>query len=294
MKTAHGHGHEKIVLGDGRTLGYSEYGDRRGKPLFYCHGFPASRLEAELTATAAMETGLRVVAADRPGFGISEGKPGRTIPDWADDVTELADALGIGRFAILGVSGGGPYALACARMIPGRLTAVGIACPLGPLAGTGLLTAMRWPARLFFGLFRRSTIVQRLILEGLLGPLLRRQPSATLSLLTTAAPAADRRVLARPDVKRILAASMKEAFRDGLQGAIAELDLYSRPWGFAPDEISETVHLWHGTADATVPPSHGRYLAAALPHCRASFVAGEGHFSLPLGHVEEILRTLSR
>jgi pimeloyl-ACP methyl ester carboxylesterase len=282
---------KKIVLGDGRALGYTEYGDPGGKPLFYFHGFPASRFEAELTASAAKKAGLRIIAADRPGFGISDGKPGRTIPGWADDVTELADALGIGRFAILGVSGGGPYALACARMIPQRLTAAGIVCSLGPLSGTGLLTEMRWPARLFFGLSLRSPSLLRLVLD-LIGPFLRRQPSATLNLLTTAAPAADRTVLARPEVKRILAASMKEAFRDGVQGAIAELELYSRPWGFAPAEISETVHLWHGTADATVPPSHGRYLAAALPHCRAAFVSGEGHFSLPLGHMEEILRTL--
>jgi pimeloyl-ACP methyl ester carboxylesterase len=283
----------RLTLHDGRTLGYAEYGDPKGKPLFYCHGFPASRYEGELTATAAIKKGLRVIAADRPGFGISDDKPGRTLPGWADDVNELADALGIGRFAILGVSGGGPYALACARAIPQRLSAVGIVCSLGPLACTGLLTGMRWPARLFFGLSRRSPGLLRLVLNNLLGAVLRHQPSATLSLLTTAAPEADRRALAHPDVKRILTASMKEAFRVGVQGANAELELYSRPWGFAPEEISETVHLWHGTADATVPPSHGRYLAAALPHCLASFVAGEGHFSLPLGYMEEILGTLS-
>lgn len=283
----------RITLRDGRTLGYDEYGDPEGKPLLYCHGFPASRLEAELTATAAARIGVRTIAADRPGFGVSDVKPGRTILDWADDVTELADALGFDRFPILGVSGGGPYALACARRIPRRLTAVGIVGALGPLAGTGLLAGMRWPARLFFGLARRSPGLLRLVLKDLLGPFLRKQPAATMSLLSVAAPAADRTVLARPEVKRILAASMKEAFRDGVRGAMAELDLYIRPWGFVPAEVFETVHLWHGTADATVPPAHGRYLAAALPHCRAAFVAGEGHFSLPLEHTEEILRALA-
>jgi pimeloyl-ACP methyl ester carboxylesterase len=283
---------KKLALRDGRTLGYAEYGDPKGKPLFYCHGFPASRFEAELTAAAAIKTGMWIIAADRPGFGESEFQPGRTLLGWADDVSELADALGMDRFAILGVSGGGPYALACAHRIPLRLTSIGIVGSLGPLAGTRLLTGMRWPARLFFGLSRRSPALLRLVLKNLL-PFLRRQPSVTLKLLTIAAPAADRMVLARTEAKRILAASMKEAFRVGVQGAITELNLYSRPWGFAPDEISETVHLWHGAADATVPPSHGRYLAAALPHCRASFVAGEGHFSLPLEHMEEILSTLS-
>jgi pimeloyl-ACP methyl ester carboxylesterase len=283
---------KKLALRDGRTLGYAEYGDPKGKPLVYCHGFPASRFEAELTAAAATETGLRIIAADRPGFGESEFQPGRTLLGWADDISELADALGMDRFAVLGVSGGGPYALACARRIPRRLTSIGIVGSLGPLAGTRLLTEMRWPARLFFGLSRRSPALLRLVLKNLL-PFLRRQPSVTLKLLTIAAPAADRVVLARTEAKRILAASMKEAFRGGVQGTITELDLYSRPWGFAPDEISERVHLWHGAVDATVPPSHGRFLAAALPHCRPSFVAGEGHFSLPLKHMEEILSVLS-
>src|SRR5690606_36327357 len=131
------------------------------------------------------------------------------------------------------------YALACARMIPQRLTSVGIVGSLGQLAHTGL-TGMQWPARLFFGLSRKSPGVLRLVLH-LLGPLLRRQPTVTLNLLRTAAPAADRTLLSRTEVKRILAASIKEAFRGGIQGAIAELDLYSRPWGFAPGEIVKTI-----------------------------------------------------
>lgn len=283
----------QVILGDGRTLGFSEYGDPKGKPLFYCHGFPASRLEAELTATAAAWIGVRVVAADRPGFGLSDFKPGRSLIDWPDDLRELADLLGIDRFSVLGVSGGGPYALACALRLPARLKGVGVVCGLGPLAGTGLLREMGWPARTSFGLARRMPRLLRLLYEGLLGPPLRRHPEAAMNLLTVAAPAADRAVLARPEVHRIITASIGEAFRPGMRGATWEMGLYSRPWGFAPEEIAIPVRLWHGTADGTVPSSHGRHLATALPNCLPVFTEGEGHFTLPIGHMEEILRTLS-
>jgi pimeloyl-ACP methyl ester carboxylesterase len=283
----------QIILGDGRALGFAEYGDPKGKPVFYCHGFPASRLEAELTASVAARIGVRVVAADRPGFGRSDFRPDRSITDWPDDLGELADRLGIERFAVLGVSGGGPYALACALRLPARLTRVGLVCGLGPLAATGLLREMGWPARVSFGLARRMPLLLRLLYEGLLGPPLRRYPEAAMKLLTVAAPAADREVLARPEVRRILAASIGEAFRPGMRGATWEMGLYGRPWGFAPEEIAVPVRLWHGTADGTVPFSHGRHLAAALPNCRPVFAEGEGHFTLPIGHMEEILRTLS-
>jgi len=283
----------QVILGDGRILGFAEYGAPEGKPVFYCHGFPASRLEAELTATTAARIGVRVVAADRPGFGFSDFKPERSLIDWPDDLRELADALGIERFAVLGVSGGGPYALACTHRLAPRLSRVGLVCALGPLAGTALLRGMGWPARVSFGLARRTPRLLRLLYEGLLGPFLRKHPSAAINLLTVAAPSADREVLARPEVHRILTASIGEAFRPGLRGATWEMGLYSRPWGFAPEEIALPVHLWHGTADATVPFSHGRHLAAALPNCRSVYVEGEGHFTLPIGHMEEILRTLS-
>ena len=123
----------RIRLADGRRLGYAEYGDPEGKPLFYCHGFPASRLEAALLDPSARKAGVRVVAADRPGCGLSDFQPDRRIGDWPGDVVELAGALGIDRFAVVGVSGGGPYALACARKIPQRLTAAAVVCGLGPV-----------------------------------------------------------------------------------------------------------------------------------------------------------------
>jgi pimeloyl-ACP methyl ester carboxylesterase len=122
-----------IILSDGRKLGFAEFGETQGEPVFYFHGFPGSRLEAKLAETMAKDSRVRFIGIDRPGFGLSDFKPKRAIVDWPNDVTELADSLGIDQFFILGVSGGGPYAAACAHQIPDRLISVGIVCGMGPV-----------------------------------------------------------------------------------------------------------------------------------------------------------------
>lgn len=145
-----------IRLADGRKLGYAEYGDPAGKPLMYFHGLPGSRLEAKLTEPTASRVKARVIGVDRPGYGLSDFKPQRALADWPNDVSELANALGLDRFAVLGVSGGGPYALACARKIPARLSAVGVVGGLGPVYQWWAVRDMRWVSRLGFSLARPS------------------------------------------------------------------------------------------------------------------------------------------
>ena len=132
--------HQQVTLQDGRMLGYAEYGAPEGMPAFYFHGFPGSRLDYQLvdTGEAAAEANARIVAPDRPGYGLSDFRRGRKILDWPNDVTELADALGIDRFAVLGISGGGPYAAACVLTIPRRLTVTAIVCGMGPSDAPGM------------------------------------------------------------------------------------------------------------------------------------------------------------
>jgi pimeloyl-ACP methyl ester carboxylesterase len=283
---------QRITLRDGRTLGVAGYGDPGGRPLFYFHGFPASRLEAALTDAAAARLGIRVIAPDRPGLGRSDFQPGRAIADWPADVAGLADALGLGRFAVLGVSGGAPYALACAAKIPQRLDAVGVVGGLGPVAGKGGTAGMAGLNRAFLFLFRRAPRLGR-VLFAPLALAMRRWPAALFSLFTATVPAADRKALDRPGIRPLFHASMREAVRQGTRGAGRELWLYSRPWDFDLTTVQAEVRLWHGERDVTVPAAMGRRLAAALPRCRAVFLPGEGHFSLPLDHMEEILRALA-
>ena len=222
----------RIRLADGRRLGFAEYGDPEGKPLFYCHGFPASRLEAALLDPTARKTRVHIIAADRPGCGLSDFQPDRRIGDWPDDVVELADALGIESFAIVGVSGGGPYALACARKIPRRLTAVGVVCGLGPVGESWALRDMLWSRRLVFSLARRVPWLLRLSYAAVFEHLLRRWPTAILSMIDRTPVLSDRRVLERPETRRVLLASIQESVREGSRGILHELSLYARDVGF--------------------------------------------------------------
>src|SRR6185503_12550356 len=146
----------EIKLRDGRTLAYAEYGSPRGQPIIHCHGTPSSRVEGELTfsGTTAAELGVRIIVPDRPGMGRSDFQPGRRIVDWPNDVLELAAALGLDTFAVLGSSGGAPYAAACGALIPSRIRVVGLLGGLAPADAPGVLASMVGPMRMMFRLAR--------------------------------------------------------------------------------------------------------------------------------------------
>ncbi len=272
-------------------LGYAIYGDPGGQPVFYFHGFPGSRLEAQLADRVAAQLGVRLIALDRPGFGLSDFKARRTIFDWPDDVIKIADALGINRFATVGVSGGGPYAAACALRIPQRLTAAAIVCGLGPLDTPNGTDRMIRTNHLIFFLGRRLPWLARLSLRCTAYQV-RRNPERMLGRIIGALPDVDKAVLARPEVKTAITDNIVEAFRGGSSGAACELLLHTRPWGFLLKDIAVRVDLWHGEEDRSVPPTMGRYQASAIPNCRAIFCPREGHFSLAINHMEEILSGL--
>jgi pimeloyl-ACP methyl ester carboxylesterase len=276
-----------VTLSDGRRLGFVEYGDRQGRPVFYFHGFPGSRLEAKLAETTALDTHVRFIGIDRPGYGISDFKPERKFVDWADDVIGLADSLGFDRFSILGVSGGGPYAAACAFKIPDRLNAVGIVCGMGPVDVPGLNENMPWMYRR--GL-RLASCLPAIVsaVYPFLAFLFRNYPGFILSILSAKVEAPDKTALKNKDLREALSASFQEAFRRSLRWPAADVVLYSRPWGFRLQDINIPVHLWHGERDRIVPAAMARYLAKIIPNCQANFYADDGHFSIILNRIEEI------
>ncbi|MGH6634747.1 MAG: alpha/beta fold hydrolase [Gammaproteobacteria bacterium] len=284
---------DTIKLADGRQLGWAEFGDPQGLPLFYFHGFPASRLEGKLIEAAALRNGIRVIAPDRPGYGISDFQPGRRLLDWPCDVEALADCLRIDRFIVLGMSGGGPYALACAHTMAPRLRTVGVVCGLGPVFEPWARRSMHWPARLGFGLARRSKRLLRFAYGGVTAWVIKQRPETLRRLLTSSAPEADSSVVRQPEINQILFDSAREALRQGPEGALWDFIAYAHPWGFEPQDIRCRVQLWHGKADALVPPAHGHYFATELPNVVADFLPGEGHFSLAIKHTDLILRALA-
>jgi pimeloyl-ACP methyl ester carboxylesterase len=282
---------QTLSLHDGRRLGYGEYGNPDGEPGFYFHGHPGSRLEAEFADEAAADAGVRIIALDRPGYGLSDFQPHRTILDWPPDVEEAADMLGLDRFSVLGASGGGPYALACAHEIPERITRAGVASGVGPYDAPGVTQGMRWQNRVGFQLGARVPPLARLIMWSMARQV-RRRPERVLDAIAQAMSPADAEVVRRPEVRQVLAADIVEAFRQGSRGAALDVVLLGRPWGFRLDAITSDVFLWQGEADTLVPPAMGRHMVAQIRNCQATFFPGEGHL-LVVDHMSEIVRAFA-
>jgi pimeloyl-ACP methyl ester carboxylesterase len=281
-------GGQRIRLPDGRRLGWAEWGDPSGRPLLYFHGWPGSWAEGRFGDQAAKAHGVRLIAPDRPGMGRSDFQPRRRFLDWPDDVTQVTDALGLERFAVVGVSGGGPYVAVCAWRLPQRLTRVGIASGFGPLDAPGVTAGMSRQNRLLFQVAGWLPVLPRLLLATMAISAIR-WPDRVLERGLAAA--VDRVYLQRPQLRAVLAQSLVEALRGGGRGAAWELGLYGRPWGFHLEEIGVPVHLWHGEQDGNAPVAMGRYLAGAIPGCRASFFPGEGHLHF-VDRLPEILAAL--
>jgi pimeloyl-ACP methyl ester carboxylesterase len=274
-----------IRLRDGRRLGYAEWGDAGGRPLLYFHGWPGARVEGRLADEAARARGIRLIAIDRPGMGLSDFQPRRTLADWPDDVLQLEAALALDRFAVLGISGGGPYAAACAWKLSDRLTRAGIVSCLAPLDVPGATAGMSRQNRLAFRVVGRLGVLRRLLMAKS-GVAVRRQPDRVLE--SGVAAVVDKKYLDRPDVRQVLVESLSEAYRSGSRGPAWEMALYARPWGFRLEDIRTPVYLSHGEQDANAPVTMGRHLASVIPECQATFHAGEGHLHF-IDRLPEIL-----
>jgi pimeloyl-ACP methyl ester carboxylesterase len=277
-----------VRLGDGRQLGFAQYGRPDGEPLFYFHGHPGSRLEARFADAAAAEAGFRVIALDRPGYGQSDFQPGRALKDWHVDVAEAADLLGVSRFSVAGGSGGGPYALACAWGMPDRVIRAAVISGVGPYDVPDITSGMRWQNRVAFRLGARfpalASAIARSMHRGFT-----QNPERTIDALARAMSPADAEIIQRPDVRKLLIADMTEAFRQGSRGAAWDIVLLGRPWGFSLREIAPEVHLWQGEADTLVPPAMGRYQASQIPHSHLTLLPGEGHL-LIIDRMPDLIR----
>jgi pimeloyl-ACP methyl ester carboxylesterase len=278
-----------VGLRDGRRLAYSETGRAGGEPVLYLHGAIGTpyRRSPELDAAIA-ELGIRYLMVSRPGYGASDPLRGRSLLDHAGDVEQLADALGLGRFAVVGVSTGAPYALACARALPDRVRVAAAVSSLSPVGLDGgvrvcLSRALRLSGgvplrlRLALGLLSRAP---RTCARGgdSVVRLLERHPGLLLRAMVTGAPDADRSLLDDPEASRTAAMSFLAAARGGVGEMIDDYRLCTAAWGFDPREISTRVHVWHGRRDQLVPVGHAFALAEAIPHSRLRLDPEDGHF----------------
>ena len=274
-----------ITLPDGRRLGCAEYGDPEAMPVLYCHGFPSCRLEPAILPVS----GIRLIALDRPGYGQSDPLPDRTLLDWPRDVAAAADALGLDRFAIAGMSGGAPYAAACAALLRDRITGLALICGIAP-PGYGWETG--GAAAQFMLLDRLPGTIP--LIAALARRLVVGVDSAMLSrvmLRFGRLPEADCAVMAE-GIGVGLLDSFREGLRQGIEGAVADARLYTRPWGFEPGDIGTPTVIWHGSLDNQVPVAAAQVYARLIPHARLCILEHEGHFSLVVRHHYAILASL--
>jgi len=285
---------QELRLRDGRILAFAEYGSPSGHAVIWCHGVPSSRAEGDLIINGqiASALGLRVIVPDRPGIGRSTHQPARQLRDWPDDAVELATLLGLERFSVLGSSGGGPYAIACGVRYPARVRAVGLLGAVAPADAPGMMQAMSGPLRLMFRLARFAPAMLRTVYRLNLRAVARGGERAG-ERMAQWAPEPDRVLLQRPEIRDGFTACFVEACRQGPAGAALDVRLIAQPWGIDLSAMRLPTFLWHGELDRNVPVVAGRYLASAIPNCRATFYPQEAHLSLPLNHQEEILRALA-
>jgi len=280
-----------LDLADGRSLRYAEWGEPDAPPVIYCHGFPGDRREIDLITSTLAGRGVhaRLVALNRPGYGASTFQTNRRFVDWPADVTEAADRLGIGRFAVLGVSGGAPYALACGHDLDERVTRVGVVVGLGPLAATGMehATAITGPSS--NGIVRRAQF-------GMAAYAFRKgQATRFIDQSVASMGDADREAITRPEVHDWFAEVMQEAFSEGGRGVAYEAGLYRQSWGFDLTRINVETHLWYGGRDQTVPASVGRWLDARLPESTYVVWPNHGHFSWMVDdEAAEVIATITQ
>jgi len=271
---------EAITLSNGHRLGFAQCGDPDGKPLVFLHGTPGSRVEGLSLGEAARRHGVRIIAPERPGYGKSDYWRARTVADLCALVVELPDRLGLDGFSVLGVSGGGPYALGFGYLFPQRIDSL----TLVSSRGLGFRGGM---PGLGAALAALSFLSERL--PGL--PLdiaawrARRHPGVLIDRLNRQVGSRAREA----DVGRIIYDDLQEAFALGSRGTGADLKR-SRRWGFEPEQVSHPVVLWHGEDDRQVLVAAARSLTARLPSVNATFTPHEGHLDVFPTHIDEILR----
>lgn len=283
-----------INLADGRRVAVLEVGRSDGRPVVHCHGHASSRLEIQLYSAAALRQGVRLICMDRPGIGRSDPRPDASILTWPSDVAEAASLIGLDRFAVQGMSGGGIYALACAYGIPDRLTACGLISTLATndqikAAGPFWMRRIWWIGEhlpwLFWPHLRFKSWLRGTSVRGF-----EKQVNEYARTLGEA----DREIFADPKFREGLGLALAESCRQGREANLAEAFDDFGDWGFEPADVTfDNLFIWHGEADLLMPVATVRLLASSLPHCHTTFYPGDGHFSIPMRHMDEILATLT-
>jgi pimeloyl-ACP methyl ester carboxylesterase len=280
-----------IVLPDGRTAAYAEWGIPDGRPVFLLHGMPGSRLLCPDVAVT-VDSGVRLISFDRPGYGGSEPRPDRRIGDGAHDMAAIADSLGIERYAVVGWSSGGPYALAAAARTPERVVAVATVAGDAPTEEAPELLEELPP-----NVLARVVAVRRGDLSGLddlrtrLAPFVA-DPDLIFGGPPSASAGPDGRIRSIPVVGAAMSRMMGEAFRHGTVGYVEDWVATFQPWGFRLADVQRPATVWWGEDDPLVSGAHTKRLAAGIPGARLVVVPDAGH-SIAIAQWRAILASVA-
>lgn len=279
-------------LRGGRRLGYAEYGPASGRPVVWFHGTPGARRQIPPQAReVAHARGVRLIAVERPGIGASTPYVYGSMIEWAADVEALCDGLGLDRLGVAGLSGGGPYALACAHEMPERVFAVallgGVAPAVGDDAAPGGLTSY---ARVLSRLVGAARAPLGLVLPRIVASLARVGEPA-MDLFASFMPPGDQRVFQDPGIRKMFIEDILLGSRRFMQAFLLDAILFGRPWGFSLGGIRVPVHMWYGDADVIVPIAHGEHMARRIPGAVLRVRPEEGHLG-GLGASDEIFDAL--
>jgi pimeloyl-ACP methyl ester carboxylesterase len=285
---------KRVELPDGRTLEYLDEGSAEAPTLVLHHGTPGGAVRCAPLAEAALRHGYRILTPGRPGYGGSTPHPGRRVADVAADVEALLDAVGSGEFITLGWSGGGPHALACAALLPGRCRAAVSMAGVAPYGAPGLdwLAGMGEENRAEFGAALAGPAQLAEFMAQAEPSFAGITPATVVEALGDLVSEADKKALAGP-MADYLAESSRYSVSTGVAGWRDDDLAFITPWGFDPAAITVPVAIWQGDQDRMVPFAHGRWLSAHLPTAETHLVPGEGHISL-INDIDAVLATLGR
>jgi pimeloyl-ACP methyl ester carboxylesterase len=283
-----------VNLREGGRLAYAEYGAANGIPVFFFHGWPSSRIMAELTQNAACELGVRIISPDRPGIYDSTFQRNRRLIDWPETFEQLADHLQLERFCILAISGGAPYAYVVAWKSPQRVRAIAVASGAPPIAELQDRQGLLWLYRLLLHCHQKYPRFSRIGFH-LARPFLSLRPPLSarpLFLKSLRLQPCDAEALRDSAAFEACFESQRRAWRASSAGVLADAEIHAQPWGFRLEDVNVPVRLWHGKQDRAFSFRLVEQIAPRLPNCAAHFIDNEGHFSLPIRHMREILADL--
>jgi pimeloyl-ACP methyl ester carboxylesterase len=278
-----------IAVGEDRQIGFAEFGNPQGRAVFWLHGTPGARRQIPTEARSfAARNNIRLIGIDRPGIGSSTPHQYENVLGFTDDLRTIADTLGINRFAVIGLSGGGPYTLATAAAMPDRVVMAAVLGGVAPLIGEDGISS---------GLMELAKIVRPIIevadtpirwVAGSLMKVIAPFGSPALDLYARISPHGDRNLLSRPEFKAMFLDDLLNGSRKQLAAPFADIVVFARDWGFRLEDIKVPVRWWHGDADHIVPYAHGQHAVARIADAEMFTLPGESHLA-GLGVPEDIL-----